>query len=239
MKIYTQKICLERHMLSCKYRQNNIELEKKDEIIFMQNKTIESQSKKITELEGRLENIAIKGVEKPTTSTSNTQNINLLPLTEKHMKTCASNLTLDHIREGALGYAKYALEYPFKDRLVCVDYARKKIKYKNSDGDYVVDPYMTKMAPKFFKSISSQNNQLINECISEIRAQIEELINSADDTEGGWDVEDFESEQSRLHAFLGILLSAKRNVKEASKNQDNELSDNFVRHVVNTIVSHD
>jgi hypothetical protein len=73
-----------------------------------------------------------------------------------------------------------------------------------------------------------------------------ELINEKDDlnmysyiSNGKWDVEDFESEQSRLHAFLGILLSAKRNVKEASKNQDNELSDNFVRHVVNTIVSHD
>ena len=240
---FTQKANLDRHRSSCTSRevaQNRETIKTLKEYITKLEKQVEDLQKKIDRrtdrLENTLENIAIKGVEKSTTT--NTQNINLLPLTENHMKSCSGNLTLDHIKEGAIGYAKYALEHPFKDRLVCVDYARKKIKYMNNDGFYVVDPQMTKITPKFFKSIEEQNNQLIDECIQDIRMKIEDLINSAEDSEG-WDLEDFESEQARLHAFLGILLTAKRNVKEASKNKDNEITDDFVKHVVNTIVSYD
>jgi len=35
-------------------------------------------------------------------------------------------LTLDHHVKGAEGYAEYALEFPFKDKIVCVDVNRNK-----------------------------------------------------------------------------------------------------------------
>jgi hypothetical protein len=148
------------------------------------------------------------------------------------MKNCSEYLTLDHIKEGALGYAKFALEHPFKDRLLCVEYDRKKIKYKNSDGQYVTDPNLTKLAPKFFNSIEEQNNQLIDE----IKEKSDSLYATSHDLEG-WDLDDVEVEQATLNTLLAVMFEAKHNVRKASKNQDNNITNEFVKHVVSTMTT--
>lgn len=93
---------------------------------------ITEQKATIRELQDKLENIAIKAVQRSTTTVNKTQINNIIqkmePVTPEHLIDNISNLTLEHVQRGASGYAEYALEYPLKNRVACVDYARRKIK---------------------------------------------------------------------------------------------------------------
>jgi hypothetical protein len=85
----------------------------------------------------------------------------LSPLTEDDYKKHINNLTLDHIKKGAEGYADYALNYTLKDKLMCLDYARKKICYKNEQGDKVEEYRLNNILPKIFKEIEPVNKEMI------------------------------------------------------------------------------
>ena len=131
----------------------------------------------ICKLEDKLENIAIKGALKPTsTTTSKITNYiqQLQPVTEAHFLECSSNLTIDHIKKGPRGYAQYALEYPLRDRVVCVDYARRKIKFKDSDGNIITDPEMNRLAMLFYNSIKDKNRQLVDECKRQLKVNFDD-----------------------------------------------------------------
>lgn len=78
------------------------------------------------------------------------------PITPENMAEHTGNLTLQHIQKGAHGYAEYALQYPLKDRVACVDYSRRKMKFKDINGDLITDPEMNKLAPMFFNSIKEK-----------------------------------------------------------------------------------
>jgi len=118
----------------------------------------------IKELQNKLENIAIKAVQKSTTTIKNTQ-INYIqkmePITKEHLVNHVPQLTIEHIKKGASGYAEYALGGPLKDRIACVDYSRRKIKFKDIEGNIITDPEMTKLAPMFFDSIKDKSSQLV------------------------------------------------------------------------------
>jgi hypothetical protein len=143
------------------------EIREKDIIISQQNEhkdqMIKDQKHTIKELQDRLENVAIKAVQRPTTKNTQINNYiqNLKPLTQEHLLDSVPNLTIDHIIKGPEGYAEYALEYPLKDRMVCSDYSRRKVKFKNKDGKVITDPEMTVLAVKFFESIKEKNKELI------------------------------------------------------------------------------
>jgi fructose-1,6-bisphosphatase len=119
---------------------------------------IQDQKQTIKDLQDKLENIAIKAVEKSTTTTIKNTHINYIqkmePITQEHLITHAPQLTI----EQASGYAEYSLEGPLKDRIVCVDYSRRKIKFKDIEGNVITDPEMTKLAP----SIKDKSSQLVN-----------------------------------------------------------------------------
>ncbi|MDA8032155.1 MAG: hypothetical protein MPK62_13725, partial [Alphaproteobacteria bacterium] len=53
------------------------------------------------------------------------------------------------------------LEYPLKDRIVCVDYSRRKMKFKDSEGNLITDPEMVKLAPMFFNSIRDKSSEIV------------------------------------------------------------------------------
>ena len=116
------------------------------------------QKKQIKELQDKLENIAIKAVQRPTTRNTQINNYiqQLKPVTDEHLLDSVPNLTIDHIIKGPEGYAEYALEYPLKDRMVCSDYSRRKIKFKDKDGKVITDPEMNTLAVKFFESINDK-----------------------------------------------------------------------------------
>ena len=104
--------------------------------------------------------------ERPTTTnTTNTttNNFNYPPLTQEHFEENVQFLSLDHIKKGFRGYAQYALDYPLKGRLKCTDYSRRKVKYKNEDGEIVVDPEMKQVRTRLFNALRNRNQELTAE----------------------------------------------------------------------------
>ena len=131
--------------------------------------------KQIKELQDKLENIAVKAVSRHTTS--NKTQINnyiqqLQPVTDEKLKESIGNLTIDHIKKGPEGYAQYALDYPLKDKMICVDYSRRKVKFKDKDGNVITDPEMTGLATKFFNSIKDKNKELICLYANELKEKL-------------------------------------------------------------------
>jgi len=167
-KIYTSKYALNIHIKSC------IELlTQRYEEKFKELK--EEYETKIQQLQDKLENIAIEAVSRPVSTTKNTQ-INyiqqLQPVTEEHLVSNVSHLTIDHIIKGPEGYAEYALNYPLKDRMICSDYSRRKVKFKDKDGNLITDPEMTTLTKKFFESIHEKNKELICKYANELKDRL-------------------------------------------------------------------
>jgi len=133
---------------------------------------IEMQNK---DFHNRLQSMAEKAIDKPSTINQNTTTQiinNLLPITTEHLNDQVQYLTIDHVKHGAVGYAKYALEHPLKDRLVCTDTSRKKGKYKDSDGNIVSDPEMTTITKKLFLAIKDRNSELITEYANDLKVKL-------------------------------------------------------------------
>lgn len=150
----------------------------------------------IKDLQDKLENIAIKAVQRSTTTNNvnKTQINNIIqkmePVTSKHLIDNTPNLTIEHIQKGASGYAEYALEYPLKERIVCVDYARRKIKFKDNVGNLITDPEMARLAPMFFESIKNKSSELVYglnnaEMDSSMFEHVAKLFNTNADVKNG------------------------------------------------------
>ena len=176
-KQFTTTFNLERHTQTCnqiEYVQKYIEdiknltndNNKLTDKLYEKSIMIEDQRQIIKDLQDKLENIAIKAVQRPTTMNMSKTNVNnfiqnMEPLTRDHMLEQSNNLTLEHIQKGASGYAEYALEYPLKERVACVDYSRRKLKFKDKDGNTITDPEMVKLAPMFFDSIKEKSSEIV------------------------------------------------------------------------------
>ena len=172
-----------------------------EEKIIQEKKYEEKLSKKdniIQKLQDKLENIAIKAVQRPTTTnTTNKTNINnyiqnMPNISSDHLLEQSNNLTLEHIQKGASGYAEYALEYPLKERVACVDYSRRKLKFKDRDGNLISDPEMIKLAPMFFDSIKSKSSEIVfdqnkPDMDSEMFENVAKLFNTNVDVKNGAD----------------------------------------------------
>jgi len=121
--------------------------------------------KQIQDLQKQMQEIALKAVSRSTTTNNKTQINNYIqhmqPITTDHFLEHTPQLTLEHIQKGASGYAEYALEYPLKDRVVCVDYARRKIKFKDEKGNLITDPEMKRLAPMFFNNIKGRSSEIV------------------------------------------------------------------------------
>ena len=48
------------------------------------------------------------------------------------------------------------MEYPLKDKIVCTDFSRRKLKYKDENGNLIEDPEMIKLSQKLFKAIEEK-----------------------------------------------------------------------------------
>ena len=54
------------------------------------------------------------------------------------------------------------------DRVVCTDFSRRKLKYKNENGDIVTDPELTNLSESLFKSIKERNKELAMQYTKEL-----------------------------------------------------------------------
>lgn len=135
-------------------------------------KQIESLLQQLKEKDQIIKELAEKAISKPTITNNNTTNHNIVNnlqiISEEYIKDHAKNLTIDHIKKGALGYSEYFLEYPLKERIACTDYSRRKIKYKNEQGEIVTDPEMTTLSNLLFKSIKERNRELTIQYTNEL-----------------------------------------------------------------------
>lgn len=161
-KHFTSKQSLEIHSLKCIEKAINKlknDYESKIAELEFQN---QEQKQTIIDLQNKLQEVALTAVSRPTKTTQINNYIQQLqPVTDEYLNDNIKHLSIEHILKGPEGYADYALEYPLKNRLICVDYSRRKVKFKDKDGNIITDPEMNNLATKFFNSIKDKNKELI------------------------------------------------------------------------------
>jgi len=258
-KILSQQIDLDRHQLKCsskketlinnKYeliinelQKTNFELEKKlseQKLIIEEQKLVikefqDYQRKQNNDLTDRIQSMAEKAISKPSTvnkniTTTNQVINNMLPLTDEHLQEHIQNLNPLHVQNGASGYAKYALDYPLKDMIVCTDFQRRSCKYKDENGNVVSDPEMTKITKRLFSAIKDRNEELINEYSAELQAKWRAMNASGPSEMNEEQMIDFSSKTNDALEFAMNVLSQKRQVNEMADGMRPELFYGFVR----------
>jgi chaperonin cofactor prefoldin len=244
-KGFSKKAHLSDHNNICKSKKNIIIINEKEfyeKQIKEQKEFYENQLKEkeiqIKDLQNQIKELATIAINRPTTSVQNNnhQKINqvvnnLLPISDDHLKEQAQYLTIDHIKNGINGYTQYALEYPLKDRIICTDFSRKKIKYKDENGIIVDDPEMIKLSQKLFKAIEEKNDILIEEYIKELHDKHNILI-----TEPNGEMTDCESNlyQKNLEMIFNELFkikTQKREITEIANGTKNNIYNEFIKDV--------
>lgn len=168
---------LYQHYPHCK-EHNNYQLQ---DTINRYEERIAEYKEHIKTLEDRIERLALQAINKPNAKAKTITNIILTPLTTEHIQQYLPQLTREHIEAGSAGYAQFAVEYPLKDTLICVDQARKKWRFKNENGDIIDDYEGQLVTEKFFQSIVNRNEELIREYVDELMTLSQETgdINQA------------------------------------------------------------
>ena len=203
----------------------------KDDLIKELKKELKEELK---EKDERIERLATVAINRPTTQ--NNQRINnivnnLTPITEDYLKEQAEYLTLDHVKNGVNGYVQYALDYPLKDKIVCTDFSRKRIKYKDEEGNLIDDPEMLKLAQKLFKAIEDKNTTLINEYIRELCENYNVLVMGPDTD---MDEDEGDEYEAKLELLTNQLLEVKKqrkNITEIAKGDKNETYYDFMKDI--------
>ena len=153
----------------------------------------------------------------------------MLPITDSHLQEHIQNLNPLHVQNGASGYAKYALEYPLKDMIVCTDFQRRSCKYKDENGNVVSDPEMTKITKRLFSAIKERNEELINEYSAELHAKWKALNMLGHSDMNDEEIADFSSKTNDALEFVMSVLSQKRQVNEMADGMRPELFYGFIR----------
>lgn len=193
-------------------------LKEKEEMV----KHLKEQTK---EKDESIERLATVVINRPTTQ--NNQRINniinnLTPITEDFLKEQSEYLSLDHVKNGINGYVQYALNYQLKDKIVCTDFARKHIIYKDVEGNLIDDPEMLKLAQKLFKAIENKNTTLINEYIHELLGNYNALAI-------GSDGDKYRSKIKLLAKKLLEVKKQRKNVADIAKGDKNDTYYDFMR----------
>ena len=248
-KKFTQKVDLERHYTICiNKRLKDLENEyiykinEKDKQINEKDKQINEKDKQIKDLQNQLANIALCASTKPTYINHNNQRINniinnLIPITDEHLKQQAEFLTIDHIKNGIDGYVQYALDFPLKDRIICTDFSRRKIKYKDSEGNLVDDPEMSKVTQKLFRAIEEKNSILVDEYIKELQEKYNILIRNPNNDMNDEEIKDFDSTGNIILTETFKVNAQKREIKEVANGQKPEIYYEFIKDVCSKTVN--
>jgi hypothetical protein len=236
-KTFTTKTNMTNHKKTCENIHSYIEELKKENIILKeQNKFLQQKDIQIKELQDQLTSIARTAASRPTHIQNNNQRINaiinnLIPITDEYLKEQAQFLTIDHIKKGASGYAEYALEYPLKDRIFCTDFSRRKINYKDIDGNIVNDPEMSKLSLKLFKSIDEQNTLLTEEYLQELKDKLNTLNNSPNNNMNEEESREFEEQSNAIIDFFFKYSGQRKEIKKVIDGHKSDIINDFVKDV--------
>lgn len=226
---FTRKYNLVRHEKSCKLgvivsisAENQRLLEINEKIMIEILEIRKEYEEKLRQKDTEIKELAMAGINRPTTINRNKITINqkisnLDTLHFEKMGEYSEYLTIEHIKAGLDGYVDYALEYPFKNRVVCSDFARRKIKYKDTDGNVINDLEMTKLAKQFFESISQKNQELTHQYANEIREK--------------W------GNVPGMYEYMMNLLEDLGNNQESISQSSQGISTDFAKHFIHSICS--
>lgn len=218
-KILTSKYRLNDHFVICKVKRE-IETKKEqekektftDNLIAEKDKIIQEMKQTIQDLQNKLYELASRPQVVNSNSNNNNTNhtnkiMNLQMITQEHLNSQAQHLTLEHIKKGAVGYGEYFLDHPLKDRVVCTDFSRRKIKYKNENGEIITDPELTILSESLFKSIRERNRELAMQYTKELT---ERFANKNDPAEMSYFM-DLATKFSEQDIAVGKMLDGVRN----------------------------
>jgi len=230
-KSFSEKRYLEKHKAKCNSEKklknleeqllknkNLVEKLTKKLVVYTQKSrcdaiTIEKLEQQVATLQARLENIAVQGVKKSTT----TNNIlSLQPLTKEWLQSQAMLLTDDHLAQGVAGLAQFAADNSFKNRVVCTDANRKSLRFKEQDGTVSKDPKGKKLSKMFFESIKSQADDMIPDMIENIKQELDDV---------GEDPSVFEM----ILGKMNDLINVEKGIKQISKGQEHQMKEEFTR----------
>ena len=179
----------ERHKKTCKnpnkiqeykdiIKQMNKDMTKLHETIKVLQKENEMLREDKKDLQESYTELSLTAVKRPVNNTKNIQINNFIqkmePLRIEDIEESVPMLTLDHHVKGPEGYAEYALEFPFKDKIVCVDVNRNKIKYKDGEGNVIEDVGFQKMMIKLCESLKDRSFNLCQEHYEKLSDQFTE-----------------------------------------------------------------
>ena len=190
----------------------------------------EELNNSLKEANSRLESMLREQISRPSTVVNgNLQTTNKItngienfvtmmqPITNEHLTDQAKYLQREHIEQGAEGYARYALEYPLKDRVVCTDFSRRKLQYKNDKGHVIQDPDMRKLSRELFNAIETRNETLINEYTKELM-----------------DMMKFD-DSPVLVEIMSDMCALRRDVHKMARGEKSELSKSFVKDICSKV----
>ena len=168
------------------------------------------------------ERLNLAAISKPSTSTSKTVKNTLIqqfaPITEAQMREQVEHLTKEHIQMGAQGYAQYAMEYNFKDKLAVTDASRRKLAWKDIDGNIIYDTEGSQLSEKFFRVIRDRNSKLIGELIIDLGERNFDAQKRNDQVE-----------IDALEELTDKLCNYRKHVSQGAGGKDNELKAAFVK----------
>lgn len=181
-RTFSGKYELRRHQQTCSSKNVVEALNSKIAMLEEENILLKTElelvRKQLEKTEHRYDKLSLTAVKKPMNNTKNIQINNFIqnmePLRIEDIKKTVHLLTLDHHVKGAEGYAEYALEFPFKEKIVCVDVNRNKIKYKDGDGNVINDVGFRKMMTKLCESIKDRSFNLCQEHYDKLSEQFTE-----------------------------------------------------------------
>jgi len=242
-RLYTHEQTCKKYMEDIIKKECEQKLAEKDRIISEQKLIIEEQKiiikefqddqrKQNKDLTDRIQSMAEKAIAKPSTLNQNTTNQiinNMMPITDAHLQEHVQNLNPLHVQNGASGYAKYALEYPLKDMIVCTDFQRRNCKYKDENGNIISDPEMTKITKRLFSAIKERNEELINEYSAELQAKWRSINASGNSDMDQEESDAFSTQTNDALEFVMNVLSQKRQANEMADGMRPDLFYGFVR----------
>jgi len=189
---------------------------------------LEDRDKQITELKEQVktfivaqERLNLAAVSKSTTTKTVNKNTlvqSFTPITEANMREQLPHLTIEHIKQGAQGYAQYAMEYNFKDKIAVTDMSRKKLAWKDIDGQIIYDIEGSQLSEKFFRVIKERNSKLIGELILELGNRNFDAQKRNDQVE-----------IDAIEELTDKLCDFRKHVTLGASGKDNELKDAFVK----------
>jgi hypothetical protein len=250
-KKFTSKNNLNYHLPRCNFKKDKeIEKLKKDlettEKLKIQNEIykeqIEELKEQLKDKDEQLQKLAIAAINKPTSVQNNNQKINqiinnLNPITEQHLIDQVEFLTIDHIKDGVNGYVKYALDYPLKDRIVCTDFSRRKIKYKDDNGNLIEDPEMIKLSQKLFKAIEEKNSTLISEYITELHDKYKVMVMEPNNEMDEEESEEFSIKFNSITDELFKVKNQRKEINEIANGKKTDILHDFVKDICSKTIN--